>query len=231
MIKKILLDFFKSVLAGLSIGLGGLLFVLSKSIPWHAFITSVLGSLLFAVGLFLVCTFRFNLYTGKIGNVYEAKQEKYFYLFLPLMLIGNCIGASGFGLLMNLVFSTFPTIRSAYEAVAASKIVNYLTSDVSVYFMTLLKAMGCGFFVYMAVKSFNLARLKPVGIILLVTFVFMFVYFGLEHCIANMFYFAFSHTLNWSILINLLIVILGNSIGVIPGVLFFKLVSKTNKTA
>ena len=69
-----LLSFLKGVLAGLAIGLGGFLYVLMiRFVPGEG--GKVLGSLVFAVGLFLVCTFSLSLYTGKIGKVFEEKQR------------------------------------------------------------------------------------------------------------------------------------------------------------
>ena len=74
-----LMSFLKGILAGLAIGLGGFLYILMICyVPGEG--GKVLGSLLFAVGLFLVCTFKLSLYTGKIGSVYEGKQEKQFYI-------------------------------------------------------------------------------------------------------------------------------------------------------
>ena len=79
MVKNILLNFLKGILAGLSIGLGGFLYILMVHYV-EGELGKVLGSLLFAIGLFLVCTFKLSLYTGKIGMIYEGKQTKEFYI-------------------------------------------------------------------------------------------------------------------------------------------------------
>lgn len=56
------------MLASLSIGLCGFLYILMITyVPGE--LGNVLGSLLFAVGLFLVCTFYLYLYTGQIGHI------------------------------------------------------------------------------------------------------------------------------------------------------------------
>ena len=74
MVKTLLLNFVKGILAGLSIGLGGFLYVLMTHYI-DGELGKLLGSLLFSIGLFLVCTFYLSLYTGKIGLIYEKKQE------------------------------------------------------------------------------------------------------------------------------------------------------------
>lgn len=220
MTKKIVLDFLKGILAGMAIGLGGLLFILFSSIDTNIFI-KIIASFSFSIGLFLVCTFKLNLYTGKIGVVFEKKQTSYFYILLPIMFLGNIIGAVGMGYLCYLIFGQTDILTTALSC-AQSKLSPFTDGNIADYVATLLKAIGCGFFVYLAVKSFSLNRLKVVGISLLVIFVFFFVYFGFEHCIANMFYFSFANRWNANAFINIAIVVLGNSVGAIPGVLLFK---------
>ena len=70
MIKSLSLSFLKGILAGLSIGLGGFLYIVSIHYI-SGELGKVIGSFLFAVGLFTVCTFSLHLYTGKIGLVFE----------------------------------------------------------------------------------------------------------------------------------------------------------------
>ena len=221
MAKKLLFVFLKGILAGLSIGLGGFLFIiLSHFVPGE--LGKVLGSLFFSVGLFLVCTFQLMLYTGKIGVIYEGKQEKIFYISLPVMLVGNAIGAFALGYLCFFIFRNTDVMTTVNAACASRTTLNSFDA----YLSCIIKSTLCGLCVYLAVKFFSLDRLKPVGISLLVLFVFIFVYCGFQHCIANMFYFGFGNHMNINTLINLLLVIAFNSVGPIFGVLGFKLCKK-----
>ncbi len=222
--KKYLLSFVKGILAGLAIGLGGFLYILMTFL-FHddlAELGKILGSIVFSVGLFIVCTFSLHLYTGKIGLIYEEKQTKEFYICLPIMLIGNAIGAFGLGYICFFIFRNTDVYNYALSA-ASSRLVFNTVFD---YLTTMIKAFLCGLCVYLAVKSFNSDRLRPIGITLLVFFVFVFVYCGFQHCIANMFYFGMTNAINWYTLINLLLVILFNSLGPVTGVLFTKLIKK-----
>ena len=220
--KKALLSFAKGILAGLSIGLGGFLYILMTNfIPGE--LGKVLGSILFSIGLFLVCTFYLFLYTGKIGLIYEKKQDKDYYISLPIMLIGNAIGAFALGYLCFAIFRNNEQMMNTVIAACTSRTT---LDSFDAYLSLIIKSMLCGLCVYIAVKCFGLNRLKPVGISLLVLFVFIFVYCGFQHCIANMFYFGFGNHMNIYTLINLLIVILCNSIGPLPGVAIFKLIEK-----
>ena len=224
MFKTIALNFLKGILAGLAIGLGGFLFIIMSHLI-DGELGKILGSTLFSVGLFLVCTFKLSLYTGKIGNVYEGKQEPAFYISLPVMLIGNAIGAFALGYLCWFIFKDTSVINTV-NAACASRTTLETAND---YLACIFKSILCGTCVYLAVKCFNLNRLKPLGISLLVFFVFLFVYCGFQHCIANMFYFGFGNHINGNTLINLALVIVANSIGPIIGVGMSKLFEKKTK--
>lgn len=221
--KNALLAFLKGILAGLSIGLGGFLYVL---MVWliEGEIGKILGSLLFAVGLFTVCTFSLSLYTGKIGLVFEKKQDKDFYIALPIMYLGNAIGAFGLGYLCFAIFHQNESIMAAIQSICVSRTA---FADVGSYFSCIIKSFLCGLCVYLAVKSFAFDRLKPVGICLLVLFVFIFVYCGFQHCIANMFYFGFGNHIQGYTFLNLAFVTLFNSFGPLPGVFLIRLFSKS----
>lgn len=215
--KKILIAFLKGILAGLSIGLGGFLFIiLSHFVSGE--LGKVLGSIFFAVGLFLVCTLGFNLYTGKIGLIYEGKKDKEYLISLPIMLVGNAVGAFGLGYICYFIFKDTEVMNTVNIACLSRTSLETFND----YLSCIVKSFLCGVCVYLAVKSFNSDRLKPVGILLLVFFVFVFVYAGFQHCIANMFYFGFGNHINLYTFINLILVIIFNSFGPIIGVLLHR---------
>ena len=221
MLKQQLLTFVKGILAGLSIGVGGFLYILMVHyVDGEG--GKVLGSFLFAVGLFTVCTFYLALYTGKIGLVFEKKQDSKFYVSLPVMLVGNAIGAISLGYMCYAIFKN-TEVMTTVSSVCASRTSLLTFND---YLSLMIRSFLCGLCVYLAVKSFNKDRLKPLGIVLLVLFVFVFVYAGFQHCIANMFYFGFGNHFTHETYINLVLCILFNSIGTIPGVMLIKVIEK-----
>lgn len=222
--KTQLLSFTKGILAGLAIGLGGFLYVLMVHFV-QGELGRVLGSLLFAAGLFTVCTCMLHLYTGKIGMVYEGKQTKDFYISLPVMLIGNAIGAFGFGFALWAIFKD-TSVMETVNRICSSRTTLASFDD---FLAVIVQSTLCGVCVYLAVKAFSLNRLKPIGILLLVFFVFVFVYSGFQHCIANMFYFGFGNHINGYTFINLAFCILFNSLGPIFGVLLVKLIKNIQK--
>ena len=215
-----LTSFVKGILAGLSIGVGGFLYILMVHYVGGE-LGKVLGSLLFAVGLFTVCTFGFHLYTGKIGLVYENKQEKKFYISLPIMYLGNAVGAFGLGYICYAIFKD----TSVMDTVSSVCLSRTSLASFNDYLSCIVRSLLCGLCVYLAVKAFNLNRLKPLGISLLVLFVFIFVYAGFQHCIANMYYFGFGNHINGYTFVNLLFVTVFNSLGSALGYLLVKVIS------
>lgn len=72
--------FLKSVPAGVMIGLGVTAFISSEN--------KVFGSILFCLGLFGICAFGFNLFTGKIGYVIPTKNNPN----CLMIWLGNLVG-------------------------------------------------------------------------------------------------------------------------------------------
>ena len=79
LVKQVLLTLLTGILAGLAIGLGGFLYILMIRYV-QGELGTVLGSILFSVGLLTVCCCSLSLYTGKVGGVFEHYQQKYYYI-------------------------------------------------------------------------------------------------------------------------------------------------------
>ena len=192
------------VYAGLAIGLGSLIYTIVTSYatnPWDNF----LGSALFSIGLILVCTLGLQLYTGKVGVVFDDREKlKENAINLPIMLVGNAIGAFLLGIICHFIFENVSEINNHIIAISNAK----TGSDTVV-----LQGIFCGALVYIAVYFFKNLQNYGMKIIGIITAVTLFVYCGFQHCIANMFYLGMAFNWNIDMLWNLLIVILTNSIG------------------
>ena len=193
------------VFAGLAIGLGSLVFTIVS-----AYFTSkgglMFASMLFSIGLILVCVLGLQLYTGKVGVVFDDREKlKENAINLPIMLAGNAIGAFSLGILCHFIFMNVPDVARRIADVSSGKIDpnNPL----------LLQGIFCGALVYIAVYFFKNIENYAMKIIGIITAVTLFVYCGFQHCIANMFYFGMAFDWKLDMLWNILIVILTNSVG------------------
>ena len=65
--KKIIDIFLRSLLTGVAIAIGGTVYL---SCP-----NKYLGAFLFGIGLFVILSFSFNLFTGKVGYAVENKPS------------------------------------------------------------------------------------------------------------------------------------------------------------
>ena len=204
---KYLKTLWLGVLAGLAIGLGSFLYLLFRFlIPGQSGL--MFGSMIFSVGLILVCVFSLNLYTGKIGVFLDVREKiKENSINLPIILLGNAIGAFGLGIICHFIFMNWADFANSFSGEHSITLAKCSSKTV------FIQGILCGALVYIAVycyKNFENWAMKIIGIIVSVT---LFVYCGCQHCIANMFYFAIEFNWNIDILWNLLIVILTNSVG------------------
>ena len=90
--KQRIASFLYSILAGVSISIGGIVFLSLDN--------KVTGAIFFSLGLFTVCTFGFNLFTGKVGYIFENKPS--YLLFLLQVWVGNLLGSLIMGNLVRL---------------------------------------------------------------------------------------------------------------------------------
>ena len=205
MFKKIIQNIIKSFLAGMLIGLAGFMFLMAKYKEFD-----VLPALLFPVGLFLICTFSLNLYTGKIGFVFD-KEKNIKILDLLIMVIFNFVGALSIGLLFRLMYSQYPMVSLA-EAIAKSKFKNLEFVTILLVF---IKSTICGMFVYIAVVLFGKSQNECAKVLGVWIPIFTFAYLGLDHSIANMFYMSAGNYYNVTSFVLILVAIVGNSVGAI----------------
>ncbi len=149
-----------AILAGAAIAFGGILFILTKAfIPANDIIDPTLvGALLFPVGLLLVCYFKLNLYTGKIGMAFRNKKldKKGLNVFewLLIILVGNAIGAMAIGLIVY-AFTLIDKESAFSLAVYAVGNSRAMTFDFPGIFNMSYKSILCGAFVYIAIYLFN----------------------------------------------------------------------------
>jgi len=208
-LKCLLLGF----LAGMCISFGGLV-----SLTCTANNLKILGNILFSLGLLAICIFGFNLYTGKIGYLFESKSKKSFVLDLLTMYLGNIIGTVGVGYLLRLTgLCNNETFMEVCNKVGQAKLLNMGGGFGQTWYGALILAFFCGVLVFLSVHLFNKTNFHPiVKVVGLILFIGAFVIIGFEHCIADMFYLAISNVWGTNFgeaILFILIVTVGNSLG------------------
>lgn len=185
----------KSILAGIMIGIGGTIYLSLDN--------KIVGSILFAIGLFIIVVYSFNLYTGKIGYLINNFNKKYI-RELIITLIGNFTGTFFVGFVLRYT-RIYTSISDKAKGLVDIKLNDTLIS-------ILILSFFCGILMYLAVNTYK--EVKDIGKYLAVFLgVIVFILCGFEHCIANMYYFSVSSTWSLNTLLYLLVMILGNSLG------------------
>ncbi len=187
--KKQTAEFIKSILAGVAISLGGMVYLSCEN--------KIAGAFLFSVGLVTVVLLGLNLYTGRIGYVIGCDRATL--LTTILSIPGNFIGCLLVGLLKAPV--------GEVVSICGKKLDKGLLPAFA-------DAILCGLLIYICVEIFK-KHGKLIGILLCIP---TFILCGFEHSIADMFYFINARMLTPRALLFVFIVVLGNAVGglVIP---------------
>ena len=191
--------FIFGIMAGISISIGGTVFLSLDN--------KVLGAVFFTVGLFTVCTFGFDLFTGKVCYVFD-RDASYAIGLIP-MWAGNFAGAW-----LTASAERLTRIGPALqEKAAAMCTVKCDDSFLSLFILGIF----CDILIYIGVDGYN-KNPHEIGKYLSLLFgVVVFILCGTEHCVADMYYFSVAGMWNPHTLLCLLAITFGNAFG---GVLF-----------
>ena len=124
--------FTKAVAAGLMIDLGVAVYL---SCP-----NKIAGSLLFSVALFCICSFKMNLFTGKIGYILQNRNDPN----CLIIWLGNFVGCAGGAALLRLARPQLS--EAAAELMAAKLRLSWPSVAILGFF--------CGLLMYLAVENY-----------------------------------------------------------------------------
>ena len=191
---KALSDALLGFLAGFVITLGATAYLSLES--------TMAGALMFTVGLFAICSFGWNLFTGKV--CYSFGKGPRYIGFLAVVWISNFAGAAAGGALIRL--TRLEGVVARAQAVAATKLDDGLLS-------VFVLAIFCNVLIYIAVEGYRSIE-NSLGRYLAVFFgVTVFVVCGFEHCVANMYYFTAAGVWSGEAIVSILANTLGNAQG------------------
>lgn len=191
---KYVRTFILAVCAGVCIGIGGAVYLSVEN--------KLVGAFLFSIGLIMIVTNGFALFTGRVG--YALSRKPVYVAELCVVWLGNLCGTSLAAGLLRAAGSELST-----EALCEGKLSR---SPAAVFIL----ALFCGILMYLAVNGYKCCH-EQLGKYLSVTLcVAVFILCGFEHCVADMFYFMLggarfaSDPKTW---LYLFIMTLGNSAG------------------
>ncbi len=191
--------FLSGTLAGACVALGGTVFLSLEN--------KIAGALFFTVGLFTICVFGLDLFTGKVCYIFE--RDRAYALRLPFIWLGNLAGTW-----LAALAERSTRIGAALTQRAADLCTAKLADSLGSIFIL---AVLCNILIYIAVEGFGKAPHEPGKYLALFFGVSVFILCGFEHCVANMYYFSAAGMWSGKTLLYLLVMTLGNAAG---GVLF-----------
>lgn len=185
-----------SILAGFSIGLGGMIFLSVDN--------KIVGSALFSIGLFLVLTMRFSLFTGKVCYVLEGNAEKNL-INIVLIWCGNFVGS----FILAFIIKHTRVYDGLYEKAAALCQVKNQDSYLGLFMLGIL----CNIFIFIGVDEYKKNEHVLGKYLAIILSVMGFILVGSEHCVADMFYYNMVGSYSLNMFIRLLVITGGNAVG------------------
>ncbi len=201
-----LTDIKKAAASGILISIGGCVLLAStkSGMMWA-------GAVLFSLGLFAICEYGFNLYTGKVGYIAEHFKD-----FKYIRLVVNLLTTFIMGILVSFCLPDIAeSARASYESKLAADPKKWVLSSIL-----------CGLLMYLAVDLWK--RGQKIGVFLCVP---VFIFSGFDHSIANSFYNGAAigeQTFTLRNLAFVFVVVLGNALG---GMILPMLTRKWRKTS
>ncbi len=193
--KKYLDVLLKAILAGVAIGIGGTVYLSIDN--------KVAGSALFAIGLFIIFSCSFNLFTGKIG--YLVTSKPIFIVDLVFIWLGNLIGTYFVGAVERLTRAG-EKLSTAAAGLCETKFNDDLLS-------ILILAFFCGVLMFLAADNYKNGKSSIQQHLAIFLPVMVFILSGFEHCVANMYYFSVAGVWSLKALGYMGIMTLGNAMG------------------
>ena len=180
------------IASGMMVGIGGTVYLSCEN--------KVVGAVLFAVALLVICILGLYLYTGKIGLFIENPSKKSA-AALAVGLAGNAVGAVMTGILTAIAK---PQIVNVAKAACDGKLDGGMLKG-------LIAAVFCGVLMYAAVKTYAKSG-TLVGIIFCIP---TFILCGFEHSVADMYYFAVASFGGFdpTSILFVLVAVVGNTLG------------------
>ncbi|MGN0674208.1 MAG: formate/nitrite transporter family protein [Oscillospiraceae bacterium] len=187
--------FLRALLTGFAIGIGGVVYLSCEN--------KYIGSFLFGTGLFVILSFGFNLFTGKVGYAVENKPA--YLLDLAVIWLGNLAGTFIMGI-MILCTRISPAISEKAAAICEAKLSDSLPS-------IFILAFFCGMLMFIAADGYKNITSSIGKMLAIFLPVIVFILSGYEHCVANMFYFTAAKVWSPNTFFYLIVMTLGNAAG------------------
>ncbi|MFN2102499.1 formate/nitrite transporter family protein [Finegoldia dalianensis] len=193
---KKLADFLYAIMAGAFIAMGGVVFLSLDN--------KIVGAFMFSLGLFAVCTLKYNLFTGKVGYLF-CNDVKTYLPWCLMVWVGNLVGSIIVAELVRLTRVAPGIIEKS------TKLVQVKADDTLISLFVL--GIFCNIMVVHAVDQY-LNNPHEIGKYLgIVMSIMVFILCGFEHCIADMFYIQMARMWNSQTIIALIVITLGNVLG------------------
>ena len=158
-----------SLLAGFSIGIACILFVTAPN--------PIIGAVLFGIGLLNIRLMKYKLVTGNMQRIYTESDSPMYSLIGILLSLLMMFFVNGIGVLfVAFLGECITNVGYAASLIAMNKLATPLLE-------VFVRAIVCGYLMTIATRPSTPLWMTPLC-------VFAFVYTGMYHCVADIFYYS-----------------------------------------
>lgn len=187
------------------------------------------GGFIQGFGLAAILFLGLELFNCKLVGIFESKDKLHTGIDLLIMLAVNLLTVFSIALLLRVLTNDNIELMKSAEAIADLRVISIRGSAGKEWYDALIASLMCGFVVSIGTNIYKRTSNPIIKFITIILAVGIYVACGFEQIMTNTFYVTFAGKLNGNTVLNLFIVLIGNSVAAILTYFAFKLILPTNK--
>lgn len=217
-----------SLIAGFIMAIASFELVVAKSMNLF-----YVGGFVQGFGLLAIMYLGLELYNTKLCSIYESKTKLKTLLDIFIVLVVNISIIVAIACLLRALTSDKKELVDAAKYIADSRVITIRGSQGKEWYDALIASLMCGMIVSIGVNIFKKTSNFFIKFIAIIVAVGIYVICGFEQIMTNTFYITFANMISIYTFLDLLIVVIGNTIGGSLIYFAFKVIDKKlieNKT-
>lgn len=210
-----------AMFAGLIMALAAFELVVANKADLNLF---YLGGFIQGFGILAVVYLGLNLFNCKLIGIFESKEKLKTALDLFIMLIVNLLTIVLVAVLLRVLTNDNQALIDSAKKIADIRVITIKGSDGKEWYDALIASLMCGFIVGIGLNIYKKVNSPIIKFLSLIFATGIYVVCGFEQIMTNMFYITFANMFNGYTVLDLFIVLVGNSLASILVYFGFKVI-------
>jgi len=215
-----------SMFAGLIMALAGFELVVANKESLNLF---YVGGFVQGFGLLTILFLGLDLFNCKLVGLFESKNKIKYAIDLLIVLLTNILTIFLVAYLLRVLTNGNEELRTSAVNIANMRVIIIGQSEGKEWYDALIASLMCGFIIAISINVYKRTNNAFIKLISIIAGVGIYVACGFEQIMTNIFYVVFADMLNGSTILDLFIVLIGNSVAAILVYFGFKLILPNTK--